>query len=194
MTTTADAAARPRRADAQRNHDRLVAAARAVFAERGSEASIEEIARRADVGVGTLYRHFPRRIDLVEAVYREDVDALVARGRALLDEDDTWQALSAWLSAFVAYAATKRTFLTELREAFEKLPDLAVTSREKIASTTAAVLERAQAAGTVRDDVDARALLHLVGGMCMAPQAEPGTNERLLPVILDGLRTGAPTA
>lgn len=188
MSTTTEPAARPRRADAQRNRDRLVAAARAVFAERGSETSMEEVARRADVGVGTLYRHFPRRIDLVEVVYREDVDALVARGRALLEEDDAWHALQEWLRAFVAYAAAKRTFLTELREAFEKSPDLKNSSREKIGTTTQAVLQRAQAAGVARGDIDAAGLMHLVGGMCMAPAVDAGTNERLLPVILDGLR------
>ena len=88
---------------------------------------MEEIARRADVGVGTLYRHFPRRIDLVEAVYREDVDGLVDAGRARSTADATpWQALVDWLDGFVQYGQSKRVFLTELHEAFEKNPDLAL--------------------------------------------------------------------
>jgi AcrR family transcriptional regulator len=181
-------AVRPLRADARRNHERLVQAARAVFAERGSEASMEEIARAAEVGVGTLYRRFPRRIDLVEAVYREDVQALVTTADELLLRDDAWDALGAWLAAFVRYAHAKRTFLTELHEAFEKCPDLAVSSRERIHTATGAVLARAQAAGVARPDIDAVELMQLVGGMCMAKGATLEQNERLLTFVLDGVR------
>jgi AcrR family transcriptional regulator len=176
------------RADARRNYDRLVEAARAVFAARGSEASIEEIARTADVGVGTLYRHFPRRIDLVEAVYREDVDTLVARGEALMEQAAPWDALAGWLEAFVAYAAAKRTFLTELHEAFEKNPDLAVSSREKIGAETGRLLARAQEAGVVRPDISQAELMQLVGGMCMARGATQEQNLGLLTFVLDGIR------
>ena len=114
----ADAGERPIRADARRNRARLVEAAREVLTTRGSGASMEEIARAADVGVGTLYRHFPRRIDLVEAVYSQDVDGLVTLAAGLADEPDPWAALEHWLQGFVAYAHAKRTFLTELHEAF----------------------------------------------------------------------------
>ena len=179
---------RPMRADARRNRARLVEAARVVFAARGSEASIEEIARTADVGVGTLYRHFPRRIDLVEAVYRQDVDALVARGEKLLAKAEPWEALAQWLKAFVAYAAAKRTFLTELHEAFEKNPDLAVSSREKIGAMTGRLLARGQDAGVVRADIDQRELMQLVGGMCMARGATAQQNLGLLTFVLDGIR------
>jgi AcrR family transcriptional regulator len=182
------AADRPLRSDARRNRERVIAAARAVFAERGSEASMEEIARAADVGVGTLYRHFPRRIDLVEAVYREDVDALVASAEALLADEDPWAALGAWLLAFVRYAKTKRTFLTELHEAFEKCPDLAVSSREKIRAATGRLLRRAQAAGLARADVTDADVMQLVGGMCMAQGATLAHNERLLTYVLDGIK------
>jgi len=178
---------RPMRADARRNRERLLEAARAVFTERGSEAAIEEIARRADVGVGTLYRHFPRRIDLVEAVYREDVDALVARGDELAAVEP-WEALSSWLEAFVAYAAAKRTFLTELHEAFEKSPDLAPSSREKIGAATDRLLTRAQEAGVARPDIGQRELMQLVGGMCMAKDATVERNLGLLVFVLDGIR------
>lgn len=176
------------RSDARRNHGRLLEAARTVFAARGSEAAMEEIARTADVGVGTLYRHFPRRIDLVEAVYREDVDALVAKGDELLATAAPWAALSQWLEAFVAYAAAKRTFLTELHEAFEKSPDLAVTSRQRIGAMTARVLTQAQTAGLVRLDIDQRDLMQLVGGMCMAQGTTAQRNLGLLTFILDGIR------
>lgn len=187
MVTGEQAAARPLRADAQRNHERLVEAARAAFAARGSEASTEEIARAAGVGVGTLYRRFPRRIDLVEAVYREDVDALVATADSA-PGDDPWAALVDWLQGFVRYAHAKRTFLTELHEAFEKSPDLAVSSRERIHAAAGGVLARAQDAGVARPDIDAAELMQLVGGMCMARGATLEQNERLLTFVLDGVR------
>jgi AcrR family transcriptional regulator len=188
VSTSAAVGTRPMRADARRNYDRLVEAARAVFAVRGSEASIDEIARTADVGVGTLYRHFPRRIDLVEAVYREDVDTLVAKGEALMTQAAPWDALAQWLEAFVAYAAAKRTFLTELHEAFEKNPDLAVSSREKIGAETGRLLARAQEAGVVRPDISQSELMQLVGGMCMARGATEEQNLGLLTFVLDGIR------
>jgi AcrR family transcriptional regulator len=176
--TAADPGLRPMRADASRNRARLVEAARAAFTARGSNATVEEMAKAADVGVGTLYRHFPRRIDLVEAVYREDVDELVAQAAVLVG----------WLEAFVRYAQAKRTFLTELHEAFEKSPDLAVQSREKIAAAAGSVLSRAQAAGVARADVSQEDLMQLVGGMCMARNATLEQNQRLLTFVLDGIR------
>jgi AcrR family transcriptional regulator len=168
-----------------------VQVARAVLAERGSEASMEEIAKAADVGVGTLYRHFPRRIDLVEAVYRDDVDGLVTLAEQVATEDGPWEGLVAWLHAFVRYAQSKRTFLTELHEAFEKNPDLALRSREKIGTAAGLVLSRAQQAGLARSDIDQGDLMQLVGGMCMSRTASFAQNERLLGLVLDGLRAPA---
>jgi len=181
-------AARPQRADACRNKERLVEAARAVFASRGSSTTVEEIARAADVGVGTLYRHFPRRIDLVEAVYREDVQGLVTLAAELSASTGAWEALVEWLEGFVRYAQAKRTFLTELHEAFEKSPDLALQSRERIADAVGAVLSRAQAAGAARTDLDQYDLMQLVGGMCMARNGTLEQNQRLLTFLLDGIR------
>jgi AcrR family transcriptional regulator len=175
------------RADARRNYERLVTAAREVLTERGNEAAMEEIARRADVGVGTLYRHFPRRIDLVEAVYREDVDGLVALADEVADLGP-WDGLVAWLQGFVMYAESKRTFLTELHEAFEKSPSLALASRERIGGAAGAVLRRAQEAGVARDDLDQTDLMQLVGGMCMARNASFAQNTRLLTLVLDGIK------
>ena len=180
---------RPMRADARRNYQRLLEAGRQVLTERGSEASMEEIARRADVGVGTLYRHFPRRIDLVEAVYREDVDGLVELARTLNEREDPWQSLVDWLIGFVKYGQSKRVFLTELHEAFEKNPDLVLSLREKIAGAASTVLVRAQQAGVARTDIDHADLMQLVGGMCMARNATFAQNERLLQLVLDGVRT-----
>jgi AcrR family transcriptional regulator len=180
---------RPMRADARRNYQRLLEAGREVLTERGSEASMEEIARRADVGVGTLYRHFPRRIDLVEAVYREDVDGLVELARTVNEREDPWQGLVDWLVGFVKYGQSKRVFLTELHEAFEKNPDLVFSLREKIAGAVSTVLVRAQQAGVARTDIDHADLMQLVGGMCMARNATFAQNERLLQLVLDGVRT-----
>jgi AcrR family transcriptional regulator len=185
-------AERPMRADARRNYQRLLEAGREVLTERGSEASLEEIARRADVGVGTLYRHFPRRIDLVEAVYREDVDGLTELARTLNEREDPWQGLVDWLIGFVKYGQSKRVFLTELHEAFEKNPDLVLSLREKIAGAASTVLVRAQQAGVARTDIDHADLMQLVGGMCMARNASFAQNERLLRLVLDGVRTDRP--
>jgi AcrR family transcriptional regulator len=182
------AAGRPMRADARRNYELLVAAAREVFTAQGSEAAMETVARHAGVGVGTLYRHFPRRIDLVEAVYRTDVDRLVAEADALADAPDPWGALHAWLEAFVDYARAKRTFLNELHEAFEKNPQLKVASRERIEGALARVLDRAQDAGVVRRDVDSADVMQLLGSLCMSATLTEGQIERLLEVVEDGLR------
>ena len=193
MSSQDESCARPLRADARRNRQQLVEAARQALTTRGSDASIEQIAKAAGVGVGTLYRHFPRRIDLVEAVYSQDVDALVALAQELDGVDLPWDALETWLQAFVRYAQAKRTFLAELHEAFEKNPALALASREKIRASAGRVLERAQTAGVARDDLDAADLVQLVAGMCLARNASPGQNDRLLVVVLDGMRSAPAT-
>ena len=147
-------AGRAMRADARRNYGRLVDAARAVFASQGGGASMEAIAKQAGVGVGTLYRHFPRRIDVVEAVYRDDVDQLVSAAERGVAELSPWAALEVWLRAYVDYGRAKRTFLNELHEAFEKNPDLKSASRERIFGACNRVLTRAQDAGQARSDID----------------------------------------
>jgi AcrR family transcriptional regulator len=183
-------AERPMRADAKRNYERLVTAARTVFAQQGGGASMESIAKEAGVGVGTLYRHFPKRIDVVEAVYREDVDELTDVAESVVVTLEPWPALVAWLEAFVLYASGKRRFLNELHEAFEKNPDLRVASRERIESALSIVLTRAQEAGVVRNDIDGPDLMHLLSSMCMSATT-PGQITRLLAMIEDGLRPPA---
>jgi AcrR family transcriptional regulator len=190
--STDDAAGRPLRADARRNYERLVDAARKVFADQGGGASMESIAKQAGVGVGTLYRHFPRRIDVVEAVYRDDVDALVGAADRGRRELDPWGALEAWLRAYVDYGRAKRTFLNELHEAFEKNPDLKPASRERVSAACDLVLRRAQEAGEARTDIDGNDLMQLVSPMCTSPTLAPDQGERLLAMILDGLRPPRP--
>jgi AcrR family transcriptional regulator len=180
--------ARPMRADARRNYERLVEAARAVFAEQGGGASMDAIAKEAGVGVGTLYRHFPRRIDVVEAVYKTDVDQLVVTAQEVNETLEPWPALVAWLEAFVRYASTKRTFMNELHEAFDKHPELKVASRERIEGALSMVLIPAQQAGVVRTDLDGPDLMQLLGSMCMSATLTIEQSGRLLVMIQDGLR------
>jgi AcrR family transcriptional regulator len=179
---------RPMRADARRNYDRLVAAARGVFAREGGSASMEAIAREAGVGVGTLYRHFPKRIDVVEAVYRTDVDELERSAEHAVAEYEPWPAVVAFLEAFVRYAQGKRTFLNELREAFDKNPALRSQSKARVDRAMDLVIGRAQRAGVIRTDVDGADLMQLVAPMCTNATLTEDQGRRLLKMILDGLR------
>jgi AcrR family transcriptional regulator len=180
-------AARPVRADARRNYELLVTAAREVFAQEGGGASMEAIARRAGVGVGTLYRHFPKRIDIVEAVYRTDVDNLVDTAERVSGDLEPWPAVVAFLEAFVRYAQGKRTFLNELHEAFEKNPDLKLDMMDRIRQAMQLVVGRAQGAGVMRTDVSGPDLMQLVGPMCTNATLSEDQSRRLLNTILDGL-------
>jgi AcrR family transcriptional regulator len=181
-------AGRPMRADARRNYDLLVVAARKVFADQGGGASMEAIAKQAEVGIGTLYRHFPKRIDIVEAVYRDDVEVLVESAERGLIELEPWVALDSWLRAYVDYGRSKRTFLNELHEAFEKNPDLKPASRDRIWDACERVLRRAQDAGAARRDVDGADLMQLISPMCMNSTLTADQGDRLLAMVLDGLR------
>lgn len=183
---------RAMRADARRNYERLVEAAREVFAAEGEGASMEAVARKAEVGIGTLYRHFPKRIDLVEAVYTTDVDELVEAADRAVATLEPWPAVVAFLEAFVRYAQSKRTFLNELREAFEEHPDLKLASRERIDAATELVIRRAQEAGAMRADVEGADVTQLLAPMCTSPTITRDQTERLLPLILDGLRATHP--
>lgn len=183
-----ESACRHMRADARRNYEKLVAAAREVFTTDGGSASLEAVARKAGVGVGTLYRHFPKRIDLVQAVYEDDVDELVRTAERNVGELEPWPAVVAFLEAFIRYAKSKRTFLNELREAFDKNPDMKSRLRERIDGAMAIVIDRAQRAGVVRTDVKARDVIQLLAPMCTSPTLTDDTAARLLPMILDGLR------
>lgn len=184
----ADSAHRAIRSDSQRNHDRLIVAAREVFAREGSEASMAAIAHQAGVGAGTLYRHFPHRIDLVEAVYRTDVEELLLAAQKAVAEFAPWDALSTWLDSFLRYSLGKRVFLTELRESFEKNPELRLSTRERVEQGFALVLENAQRAGAARGDIDGSDLMLLVSGVCTSPTLVQAQGERLLATVLDGLR------
>ncbi|MGP0030011.1 MAG: TetR/AcrR family transcriptional regulator [Acidimicrobiales bacterium] len=179
---------RPLRADARRNRERLVAAARESFTEQGSGASMEAIAKRAGVGVGTLYRHFPNRLDIVEAVYETDVLELADAAQRVVAELEPWDAVVAFFDAFMRYAQTKQALLAELQQAFEKNPDLKSRARELINSSFDLVIDRAKDAGVVRDDVEGSDLTQLVSPICTNASVPPEQTRRLIGILLDGLR------
>jgi AcrR family transcriptional regulator len=177
---------RPKRADARRNYDQLIAAAREAFTERDRSASLEDIARRAGVGIGTLYRHFPTRGDLIEAVYLEEVEML-CRSADDLRAAEPWDALVGWLGRFVAYVTTKQALAEEL---FAANRDAAVFNSCRVALYGAGepLLKRAQEAGAVRRDVSIDEVVPMVGGIAKIQTADPAAIDRILSVALDGLR------
>jgi len=181
------------RADAQRNYARLLSAAMAAFTEHGADdTSLEEIARRAGVGIGTLYRHFPTRQALLEAVYRDQVEALRARADELIGSDDApGAALAAWLRALMAFSSTKQSLTSALLATIGKESDLLSACSKVICDAADTLLKHAQQVGEVRADADARDLIRLVHAVTIATQrapTDPGQSERLLGLILDGLR------
>jgi AcrR family transcriptional regulator len=182
---------RPQRADARRNRELLVATAREVFAAQGAGASMEAIAKKAGVGVGTLYRHFPNRLDLVEAVYQTDVEELWATAQRVVRELDPAAAVDAFFDAFIRYAETKQALLSELHQAFEKKPGLKSQARELIEASFDLVIDRAKKAGVVRHDIDGSDVMQLVSPICTNASLSPEQTTRLLGMVLDGMRVGA---
>ncbi|MCX5085609.1 MULTISPECIES: TetR/AcrR family transcriptional regulator [unclassified Streptomyces] len=178
------AAQRPRRADARRNFDALLAAARDAFAEKGAEASLEDIARQAGVGIGTLYRNFPTRRHLFETVYAEEVDALCRLADDLADAPP-WDGLVTWLRRFVDYTVTKRA----IRDALSGESDIFVACRRAMLGAGEPLLLRAQAAGVVRSDMSFDDLLRLISGITGAAYVDTEQRDRVFGITLDGMRT-----
>ena len=178
---------RPKRADARRNYDKLIAAGREAFTEADRSASLEDIARRAGVGIGTLYRHFPSRADLIEAVYVEEVDALCRSADDLRDLPP-WDALAAWLRRFVGYVVTKQALADELFALTDRNAEIFKTCRTAFYGAGAPLLARAQASGDVRPDVTMDDVVQMVVAIAKIPAADPADVERILSVALDGLR------
>jgi AcrR family transcriptional regulator len=187
--------ARPKRADAQRNIDRLLDAARTAIAKDGPEASLDDIARDAGVGSGTLYRHFPTRVALLEAVYREEVQRLCAEGDRLLESDtEPGEALSEWLRVYVSFGAMKRGLMGPLTTALGQDSDLFSSCKQMVRATGGRLVEQAQRAGTIRDDVEISDILTLASAISHAGELTgegSELSERLLTVAFDGLRRGA---
>jgi len=177
------------RADARRNYQRLLAAAGAAFAERGADdVSLEEIARRAEVGIGTLYRHFPTRQALLEAVYRDQVDALGVRAAELIQADSPADALAEWLAALMAFGKAKRSLTTAMLDS-----ELLSSCRDMLYGATDALLTRAQQAGAVRAGVQGADVMRLTHAVSLAADMgqDPGQAERMLALVLGGVLSPA---
>jgi AcrR family transcriptional regulator len=178
---------RPKRADARRNYEKVLAAAREAFAEGGESTALEEIARRAGVGIGTLYRHFPNRQALLEALYVNEVEE-VCRTAGELDDADPWEALSGWFESLIGYLATKRALAAELMNYLEMDAPLFQDCRASLYAAGKPMLERAQEAGVVRQDVDFSDVMHMAIGIAKIPTADPAQIGHILRIALDGLR------
>jgi len=190
MSTAETSPGRPKRADARRNYEKILAAARESFAEGGESTALEEIARRAGVGIGTLYRHFPTRQALVEALYVDEVEE-VCRSAEQLDGADPWEALNAWLERFVAYIGTKKALAAELLNYLDHDAPLFSTSRAALYAAGEPLLKRAQEAGAVRPDVAIADVIQMVIGIAKLPGANASQVDHILRVALDGLRYNA---
>ena len=183
---------RPLRADAVRNRELLITAAGAAFSAQGPDVPLEDIARKAGVGIGTLYRHFPTRDSLVEAVYRHEVDVLCESADDLLDTLPPSQALEEWMQLFVRHVATKRGMLSVLKPMLSSNPSFFAETKGRATAAATKLLEAGVAAGTVRADVDGSDLLRAVGGICMSTdQDRSDAADRLVGLLFDGLRHGA---
>jgi AcrR family transcriptional regulator len=181
---------RPQRADAQRNREKILAASRELFSTAGADVSLEAIARAAGVGIGTLYRHFPSRDALVEAVYRNEVDQLCAAAAELLEQYPPEQALAEWMERFIAYAATKRGLAGALKSLSVAQSELFPATRERLLSTIASFLAAGRAAGTIRTDIDEGDVLRAMNAVWAMPDGEQwiGQARRVLRLLIDGLR------
>jgi AcrR family transcriptional regulator len=174
---------RPQRADARRNFDALIVAARDVFAENGTDASLEDIARRANVGIGTLYRNFPTRQDLFTSVYVGGVEELCMQARNL-QELPPMDAFSAWLEQFTGYIATKMA----MKEALNKDSEMFAACRAAMYEASEPLFKRAQEAGAIREDVGFDDVLRMISGIVASHYTSDEQRDRVLAIALDGLR------
>jgi AcrR family transcriptional regulator len=184
-------AGRKPRADALRNRDRLLDAAKTVFGAGGPEASLEAVAKTAGVGIGTLYRHFPTREALFEAVYRHEVQQLADLAERLKKQKRPIEALREWMRSIIKFVATKKGMSTALALAIAKDSDLVSSSSEQLTRAIGLLLQQAIAAGEIRADVSAEDLLRTIVGMCYTHD-QPGWQNnvlRLVDVFVDGLRS-----
>ena len=183
---------RPVRADARRNMDALLEAALAVFATSGVDAPVREIAAKAGVGVGTVYRHFPQRSDLIVAVFRHEVDGCADAAPVLAAKHTPAEALARWMQRYVDFIAAKRGLAAALRSgdpAFEALPGY---FEKRLVPALRALLDSAAAAGEVRGDVEPYDLLRAVGDLGMSAHYDgPAHARRMVALLVDGLRFGA---
>ena len=175
------------RADARQNRARLIAAATEAFAEKGAGAPLEDVARRAGVGIGTLYRHFPNRLDLQAAVFRTQVQVVCEQGDALLGTDAPQEAFAAWGRALAGYLVTKRGLSRALIDAVGVESELITSCWMTMRETTERLLDSAQRAGVIRADVTSMDVMRLLHGVAVSSERDPERTDLLLSVMLDGL-------
>jgi AcrR family transcriptional regulator len=184
---------RPLRADAQRNRDHLLTIARAAFAADGDDVTLDRIAKDAGVGIGTLYRHFPTRDALVEAVYAAELDAVVADAEPLLTELPADEALREWMNHYARFTATKRGMLGTLRAGWASGRIATPATRERIAGVIGSMLTAGAADGTLRPDVAADDVVSMLLGVFLSAGGADGPAQtgRLLDLLIDALRPRA---
>lgn len=196
LSTSVAAPGRPLRADAQRNVARLIEAAREAFAVHGPGASLDDIARAAGVGPGTLYRHFPTRLTLFEAVYRDSVERLCADGLRRSETEPPADALVDWLRGFVVVLTQKRGLAAALTEEGQT-SEVFAQCHAMINATGSALIDRARSAGAIREDVSLDDVLKMAKAFAVAGETSPEGSalaERLLSLAMDGLRPRAQTS
>jgi AcrR family transcriptional regulator len=186
QTSSQPARTGPKRADARRNYELILTAARQAFAEGGESTSLEEIARRAGVGIGTLYRHFPSRQVLLETLYVKEVHQ-VCRS-ASLSEHDPWKALSVWCEGLIGYLTTKRALAQELLKYLDEDAALFQECRRTVFAAGEPLVKRAQEVGVVRADVEFSDVLHMLAGISRMPAGDPAQVKHVVRIALDGLR------
>jgi AcrR family transcriptional regulator len=186
-------AVRPLRADARRNHERVLAAARAVFADQGRDAQMDDVARRAEVGVGTVYRHFPTKEALIEALAVDSFERVTAKAKEALDHDDPWEALTSTLWAGAEILAADRA----LAELMAEIPGSIISGsplEDELNATVSELVRRAQEAGALRDDVvldDVPMLMCGVGAATRKNHRCADAWRRHLMIVIDGLRASS---
>jgi AcrR family transcriptional regulator len=177
------------RADAERNRRRLLDAAREAFAAAGPDASLEEIARRAGVGIGTLYRHFPTRDALLADVYRHVLQQLADAAPRLIETQPPMEALRDWMRLFVDYIAAKKVIAPALQAMTGGASELFASSTAQIKGAMSLLVARAVANGDIRLDIDPLDLLRAVMGVAGADAGWQDTARRLIDIILEGLKS-----
>lgn len=190
-----DSEGRQRRADARRNLDSVLEAALAVFAEAGVDAPVRTIAERAGVGVGTVYRHFPQRSDLIVAVFRREVDACAAAAPALAAAHPPGEALARWMLRFLDFIATKRGLAAALHSGDTAYQALPAYFDARLTPAFVTLLDAAAAAGEIRAGVEPNDLLYAIASLS-APEHLGGREHgrRMVGLLIDGLRFGAAKA
>lgn len=190
---SSDQAEKPMRADARRSFDALLQAAKSVFTVSGVDAPIRQIAEEAGVGLGTLYRHFPKRADLIAAVFRREIDDCVAAAQTLSAEYPPCEALSRWMKRYAEFVATKRGLANILHSGDPAFDGLKAHVDDTLRPALQGLLKAASETGQIRGDICPNEFLGAAASVCMASSdADPARAERMVALLVDGLRHGAP--